>query len=75
MFCNHKYGKVQEDGYQYCTKCNKAIAAPCPHKYERIKEYLNTRILSSGGGSKQSIQQVEYHLQCGHCGDIKVTRV
>lgn len=35
--CKHKYGTVQEDGYQYCEKCGKAIAAPCNHEWKRIK--------------------------------------
>jgi hypothetical protein len=35
---NHKYDKVQEDGYQYCKNCGKAILAPCNHKWVLIHE-------------------------------------
>lgn len=35
--CKHEYGPVQEDGYQYCKKCGKAIVAPCKHEWKRIK--------------------------------------
>ena len=68
MFCRHKYGKVQEDGYQYCTKCNKAIVAPCPHTFTRLGTFEGTRI-NRTTGSRQ--EYIEYHLQCTKCGDMK----
>lgn len=37
----HKWGEVQEDGYQYCEGCNKAQTdgdIPCKHEWETIKE-------------------------------------
>ena len=37
-FFNHKLGPVQKDGYQYCSKCGKAFAVECNHKFKIIKE-------------------------------------
>ena len=69
MFCKHKYGKI-EDGYQYCTKCNKAIVVPCNHKYRRID--AQKVVKTSAMGRKESI---EYTSECIKCGDIKVTEI
>ena len=70
MFCFHKYGKVKKDGYQYCSKCGKARAAKCPHKwieYERISvldEWANPTPI----GFKRV-------LMCSKCGDLKIFRM
>ena len=66
MFCKHKYGDVQSDGYQYCIKCNKAIVAPCPHKFARISTFNG--VTNSAMGRREF---VEYHLQCTTCGTMK----
>lgn len=66
MFCRHKYGSIQDDGYQYCTKCNKAIAAPCAHIYLKIKTFNGTNISALGRR-----EFVEYHLRCSKCGTMK----
>lgn len=63
MFCRHKYGKI-EDGYQHCTKCNKAIVVPCNHKWIK-QENIHTR---NGFGNVERVQRV---LQCSTCGDMK----
>jgi len=33
MFHKHKYGKIEENGYQYCTKCGEATHE---HKYGKV---------------------------------------
>lgn len=37
--CEHKFGTVQKDGYQYCEKCGKAILAPCKHDWKAHSSY------------------------------------
>ena len=66
MFCRHKYGDVQSDGYQYCTKCNKAIVAPCAHKFARIATFNGSRTTNLSRH-----EYVEYHLECTKCGTMK----
>lgn len=66
MFCWHKYGNVQSDGYQYCIKCNKAIVAPCVHIYSKIATFKGQTRSSMGNRDF-----VEYHLQCTKCGTMK----
>lgn len=38
MLCFHKYGIVQEDGYQYCSKCGVAKVAECSHIWHTIED-------------------------------------
>lgn len=67
MLCFHKYGPIQPDGYQYCSKCNKAMAPPCIHKYgEPIAEFNETRHTNYGKRENHV-----YVCQCGKCGEIK----
>ena len=66
MFCIHKFDKIEDNGYQYCTKCNTAIVAPCPHKWEN----LNTYTFKKRYSDNRIIEGMEYHLQCTKCGDI-----
>ena len=63
MFCFHNFGMVQ-DGYQYCVKCNKAIVAPCPHKWKHTGTVYDDlvredKILSS------------FIHECEKCGEVK----
>jgi len=76
MFCICKYGKIQEDGYQYCIKCNKARKpkpVKCSHSWKIIeqgdKKIRDKRI------SGFKIVGKMYVLQCSHCGDIKSIHV
>lgn len=62
MFCNHKYGKV-EDGYQYCEKCGKARLVKCNHKWEEVEVYTKTYYGKSVGEI--------YVLRCEHCGEME----
>lgn len=65
MFCFHKFGKV-EDGYQYCTKCGKAILVPCNHNWET----LSMRDLFRTTDGVKSLIGTMYQLRCTKCGQI-----
>ena len=68
MICKHIYRKVQRDGYQYCEKCGKAIAAPkkqCSHKWEQIA------ICEKSNALTNNVNNIIRTLQCKICGDIK----
>lgn len=73
MFCNHKYGKI-EDGYQYCKKCGRAIVAPripCDHRWKQI-ERANFEITNGFGGiSKKGIL---FLYKCEKCGETKTVK-
>jgi len=61
--CKHKFGKVEADGYQYCTECGKSLAAPkknCDHKW--IKEHA---IEQSYFGNTNQIIFIYYCTECG----------
>ena len=62
FFCSHVYTKVV-DGYQYCEKCRKARAVPCPHIWVQD----NTYSMSNAGTTyKKVIVQ-----RCTKCGELK----
>ena len=65
--CSHKFGEIQEDGYQYCKKCNKAIAVGvlCSHKWEEQKEF--TRSIENFMGQIGHC----FVLKCKICGELK----
>ncbi len=70
MKCNHKLGKVEKDGYQYCKECGTAVAAPkvdCEHKWAAIYSWTlsNPLNLSPSG--------MVYHDRCQKCGDLRRT--
>lgn len=60
MFCFHKFGYIV-NGYQYCTKCNKAITAPrkeeCNHVWVLEQAYK--------GGDIPKYVRI---LRCSQCG-------
>lgn len=66
MFCFHKYGKVESDGYQYCKKCGKAIVPPCQHEWEDTTSFilLHPRDFKTEVGKK-------YIQHCKHCKDMR----
>ena len=44
--CDHYWGDIKE-GYQHCTRCNEAKAAPpkpCEHVWEKEQEYSSTTV-------------------------------
>ena len=65
MWCNHKWGKVSEDEYQYCEKCNKARFVPkqCEHVWEEVRNYTET--VYTGMGREQNMI---YLSKCNKCG-------
>jgi len=69
MFCFHKYGKIDERGYQYCEKCGLArhVPAVCSHEWE-TKETLDI------GYEGHRVGKI-YVLQCSNCGEIKNYKV
>jgi len=67
MFCIHKYGEIK-GGYQYCVKCNKAIAAPpkqCTHHWELIGKGEIKAVFSN------ETNQIVYVQRCTICGELK----
>lgn len=67
LFCNHKYSTVNEQGFQYCTKCNKAkfVKVPeCNHTFEIKSEFKKTNTMFN----KVSYT---YLLKCSKCGELK----
>ena len=61
----HKYGKVEEDGFQYCQSCGKATAPPCAHKWETIESY---DILI---GIHKRKAGLSYIKECKKCGKLR----
>lgn len=70
MFCLYrKYSRI-ENGYQYCLKCGKAIAAPvkpCKHDWKVIDSI--DRFVVEPLLIKKSMGKI-YSLQCKNCGWI-----
>lgn len=65
MFCFHKFGEIK-DGYQYCSKCGKAIPVKCNHDFQIIKQvnvYMNE--------SDTIPSSIKYILRCSKCGKMK----
>jgi uncharacterized OB-fold protein len=65
--CRHKYGEVKE-GYQYCAKCGKAIAAPkreCEHNWIEMDKY------GAGSVFNNNIHTYIYMMRCTKCGETK----
>ena len=67
--CNHIYGMIQNDGFQYCKLCGKASIAPryetCVHKWQI------ERILTSNSRYSDVVLKYIYILKCVHCGEMK----
>lgn len=67
----HRLGPVQKDGFQYCSKCGKAILAPCNHNWELIanihKKYDWSYKLAYG----QKDDCIERIYECSKCKEIK----
>ena len=69
MFCKHKYGKVEEDGYQYCEKCGKANLLVCSHKWKEV-ESGKTTTTNRLTGHTMKIERY-FILRCSRCGEMK----
>jgi len=60
--CFHKYGKIEGDGYQYCTKCGKAIHQ-CKWKY--VKQ------INVFGWDSVTPESLVRLYECEICGKMK----
>ena len=68
--CFHKYGKIENDGYQYCTKCGKAIHQ-CKWKFiKEISLYDTTAIFPN-----QIPEGYERIYECEICGEMKKEQI
>ena len=65
FFHKHKFGKVEEDGFQYCEGCGKAIR-PAPPECRHIWQRINTVTISNPFG----IQYYRHVLTCKKCGKM-----
>ena len=59
---SHKFGKVEVDGFQYCSKCGEARKPESCNGH--IWEKEKTCLIETGRGTKQEL----YVLKCKHCG-------
>jgi hypothetical protein len=67
--CQHYFGRILVDGYQYCIKCNLAVKPQdqqpeCLHKWNRVKTV----------DVKDEWEDIVGHrdvLQCTLCGEMK----
>jgi len=68
--CKHKFGKVQDDNYQYCEMCGTAKSVKCSHKWNTIShgDIIDKRFQDSSG--KPRIIGETYIIRCAKCGDI-----
>jgi Fe2+ or Zn2+ uptake regulation protein len=67
MFCFHKYGKRQKDGYQYCSKCGKAHRVPCNHKWN-LTEQISCYFFND-------LDHYVNVYECENCGKMKKKRI
>jgi hypothetical protein len=65
--CKHSWGPVQDNGFQYCSRCGIALRVSCDHTWKIISE---DESLTYGAMVVARI----FVLQCSHCGDLKTHR-
>ena len=74
-FHRHVYGKVEADGFQYCTKCGHAIkpTIPPPPPCQHIWEEVAKGIISTQGLYDLNARQIgnDYTMRCSKCGEMK----
>lgn len=66
--CNHKFGEVNNKGYQYCLLCGKAelIGIPeCRHNWRTINTLSSTNVITN------NVSYYLYIQQCANCGKLK----
>jgi hypothetical protein len=64
--CKHKYGLIQADKFQYCTKCGIAHKL---NEHEHKWDIIDTVITQDK--MTDSILSKTYTLQCTVCGELK----
>ncbi len=69
MSCEHKFGKVEKDGYQYCKNCGEAKKPiddnVCKHIWHTTEK--SNYVRNSGFRNY-------YVSVCEKCGEIKIIR-
>ena len=65
--CEHKLGKVESDGYQYCVHCGLGIVSECKHNFS----HYDTRNIEQD----KRTTAADYILKCLKCGEMKTYRV
>jgi uncharacterized OB-fold protein len=66
-----KLGKVEADGYQYCSECGKAHLPPkpnCIHKWDTISSELDKQVDGTNAGFLFKKGRVV--MRCLNCGEI-----
>ena len=69
-FCIHKYGLVDDKGYQYCSLCGAARfvgVPPCNHIWDIHDEINRDR--------RGTTIDIIFVLRCNHCGEIKIHNI
>ena len=74
MFHSCKYDVVQEDGFQYCKVCGKAIR-PKQQSCQHIWKDKHTMETFIGVGFDDRMSGIVYVQQCTKCGEIKRTKI
>lgn len=67
FFCNHQFDSVNDLGYQYCKKCNKAIFVGSP---EHVCTWKIIDRFAVHYWNKPDPTYYKYVLQCKTCGEI-----
>ena len=67
LFCNHKFGEVNEKGYQYCNKCNKAVFVGLPEHKCTLKIIDKFSVYY---WNNPNPNHFKYVLQCTVCGKL-----
>ena len=67
MFHIHRFGPIDNKGYQYCLKCGFAHAPPCVHIWENLESYTIERF----GRHVANM----YIQQCKKCGELRKERI
>ena len=64
--CFHKYGKIEQDGHQYCIRCGKAVHQ-CKWKFVKEFQTYNSSSVSQG----QLPTSISRIYECEICGEMK----
>lgn len=73
-FLNHKWGKLDENNIQYCSKCGKARQVKLMSKCEKLgHDWVNvTKYTQSDAFT--GIRQVQVSQQCSVCKEFRTVR-
>jgi len=71
-FFGHKFGKIDEKGYQYCERCGKAYKPdPCEngHTWKDTGHTLTSTVRNIYG--QPSVEWIKISQQCVVCGEYR----